>query len=170
MPAPRTAEVYPGGCLVEGTNLSEGRGTTLPFELVGAPWLDECRLAERLRARGLGGVRFRAASFRPMFQKHAGRACRGVQILVEDPDRFAPFETYLALLAEARVAAPDRFAWRTETYEFESDRPAIDFLLGRPGLRQALEDGTSVIDMAASWQPELESFRRARREFLLYGE
>jgi len=168
MPSPRTAEVYPGGCLVEGTNLSEGRGTTLPFELVGAPWLDELSLARRLRDRAPAGARFRAASFRPMFQKHAGRACRGVQVLIEDADLFEPFATYLTLLAEARAADPGSFAWRAETYEFESDRPAIDFLLGRTDLRPALEQGVPVEDLVGSWRAELERFGEMRREFLLY--
>jgi uncharacterized protein YbbC (DUF1343 family) len=168
MPAPSTARVYPGGCLVEGTNLSEGRGTTLPFELVGAPWLDARELAARVRARVTAGLVVRAASFRPMFHKHAGRPCGGVQMIVTDPRRFRPLAAYLALLAEARALAPSEFAWRTERYEFETDRPAIDYLLGRDGLRQMLDDGASVADLERSWAADLAAFGESRRPFLLY--
>ena len=168
MPAPATARVYPGGCLVEGTNLSEGRGTTLPFELVGAPWLDGRQLASRLRQRGLDGALFRAASFRPTFHKHAHRACHGVQVIVVDHGRFRPFASYLALLDEARRQHVERFAWRSETYEFESERPAIDYLLGRPELRALLEAGTTPAEMERRWRDGLERFGESRRSVLLY--
>ncbi len=170
MPTPATARVYPGGCLVEGTNLSEGRGTTRPFELVGAPWLDGTRLADALRSEGLTGASFRATSFRPEFQKHAGRSCGGVQVHVVDPLRFRPFETYLAILREARIQAPDSFAWRREPYEFETDRPAIDLLLGRSDLRPMIEAGAPVDEMARAWREELEEFRSTRASFLLYPD
>ncbi len=168
MPTPQTARVYPGGCLIEGTNLSEGRGTTLPFELVGAPWLDGHALAAELRARGLDGLVVRAASFRPMFQKHAGRPCAGVQLIVTDRERLRSFVAYLALLGAARRLAPSEFAWRTETYEFEDARPAIDYLLGRDGLRGMLENGVSIDDMERTWTDDLRAFDDARRPFLLY--
>jgi len=168
MPAPSTARVYPGGCLVEGTNLSEGRGTTLPFELVGAPWLDGHRLAETLRALGMDGLAVRAASFRPMFQKHAGQACGGVQVIVTEPTGFRPFATYLALVAACRSIAPAEFAWRTETYEFEAERPAIDYLLGQEGLREMIEDGAAIRDLERTWADGLLAFADARRPFLLY--
>jgi len=168
MPAPQTARVYPGGCLVEGTNLSEGRGTTLPFELVGAPWLDGHALAAALRAERLDGLAVRAASFRPMFQKHGGRPCGGVQLIVDDRERFRPFAAYLALLSVARGQAPAEFAWRTETYEFETARPAIDYLLGQPGLREMLERGAPLAEMERTWVDGLRAFAEARRPFLLY--
>ena len=114
MPTPMTARVYPGGCLVEGTNLSEGRGTTTPFELVGAPWIDGHSLAAALNRLSLPGVLFRASSFRPMFQKHAGVGCGGVQIIVSDPALYRPFACYWELLREARFQETGRFAWRTE--------------------------------------------------------
>jgi uncharacterized protein YbbC (DUF1343 family) len=168
MPSPATAAVYPGGCLIEGTNLSEGRGTTLPFELAGAPWVNGLDLAAALRAAGLPGALFRAASFRPMFHKHAGQACGGVQVLIDDEDRFDPFEAYLVLIREARSQDPDRFRWRSEPYEFESVRLAIDLLLGRSDLREMLECGAELREMRESWRAGLKRFEELRRGFLLY--
>lgn len=172
MPTPDTARVYPGGCLVEGTNLSEGRGTTRPFELVGAPWIDaaalEAALGEASDHEGLDGVLFRAAAFRPMFGKHQGRTCGGVQVHVTDRERARPFAVYLALLREMRRQAPDRFDWRRETYEFISDRLAIDLLLGRADLRGMIEAGAAVADMESAWRPGLDRFRVDRERFLLY--
>jgi uncharacterized protein YbbC (DUF1343 family) len=168
MPTPTTARVYPGACLVEGTNLSEGRGTTSPFELVGAPWCDGDRLAASLDDLALDGVLFRPASFRPMFQKHAGCGCSGVQVLIDDWQSFRPFATYLALIAEARRQAPDAFAWRSEPYEFETERLAIDLLLGRADLRPMLESGASLDELELTWSDQLESFGDTRRSFLIY--
>jgi uncharacterized protein YbbC (DUF1343 family) len=168
MPTPATALVYPGGCLVEGTNLSEGRGTTRPFELVGAPWLDGEALARALGAEELPGALFRDCSFRPMFQKHTGSSCGGVQVHVTDREAFRPFATYLVLLREARRLAPDRFEWRREVYEFVADRLAIDLLLGRADLRPMLERGASLAELQAAWAAELEAFLALRRRFLLY--
>lgn len=168
MPALSTACVYPGGGLIEGTRLSEGRGTTLPFELIGAPGLDARSIAVRLRALDLDGVVFRAAAFRPMFQKHGGKTCTGIQVIVTDDAAFQPFESYLAILAAARETAGDVFAWRTETYEFETDRLAIDLLFGNDWLRAGLESGTGLTELADRWQPGLERFRREREGFLVY--
>ncbi len=172
MPTPDTARVYPGGCLVEGTNLSEGRGTTRPFELVGAPWLDGGELARRLedaaRREGLSGFRARATWFRPTFHKHAGRTCSGVQIHLEDRRAFRPFESYLLLLREARALDPSSFAWRTDAYEFVSDRLAIDLLLGRGDLRDKIEREEPIREMERAWSAETERFRADRTRFLLY--
>ncbi|HEX6853416.1 MAG TPA: DUF1343 domain-containing protein [Candidatus Polarisedimenticolaceae bacterium] len=174
MPTPETALVYPGGCLVEGTNLSEARGTTRPFELVGAPWLEPSGLAHALddaaRREGLPGCRFRAAHFRPMFQKHARRSCGGVQVHVTDREVFRPFATYLAVLREARRQDPGAFDWRREVYEFVADRLAIDLLLGKTGLRDGIESGASVPDLEASWRDELARFETTRRRFLIYRD
>ncbi|HEX5042225.1 MAG TPA: DUF1343 domain-containing protein [Candidatus Polarisedimenticolaceae bacterium] len=169
MPTPETARVYPGGCLVEGTNLSEGRGTTRPFELTGAPWLDGAALARVLTGESLPGVLFRAASFRPEFQKHARRLCEGVQVHVADRAIFRPFATYLALLREARRQDPLAFDWRRDAYEFVRDRLAIDLLLGKAGLREMLEGGASTEDMEASWAEDLARFAPERARVLLYG-
>jgi uncharacterized protein YbbC (DUF1343 family) len=172
MPTPETARLYPGGCLVEGTNLSEGRGTTRPFELVGAPWMDAAAFADALSqagdAEGLDGVLFRAAWFRPTFQKHAGHSCGGVQVHLTERGIARPFATFLVLLREARRLAPDRFDWRRERYEFVDDRLAIDLLLGRKELRPMLEGGASLGEMEATWASELARFLRARERALRY--
>jgi uncharacterized protein YbbC (DUF1343 family) len=168
VPTPATARVYPGGCLIEGTNLSEGRGTTTPFELVGAPWIDGERLAAALSSEDLDGALFRPATFRPMFQKHAGQSCSGIQVIVNDPDSFRPFAAYLTLIREARRQSGDAFEWRTEAYEFETSRLAIDLLLGRSDLRPLLESGARLAAMQRLWEDDLDQFRASRRPFLLY--
>ncbi len=169
MPTVETAFVYPGQCLLEGTNLSEGRGTTRPFELCGAPWIDAVALAGRLRAQGLPGVAFRPAWFRPTFHKFASQDCGGVQLHVTDRQVFQPVRTGLAVLAALRELSGERFAWRTEPYEFVTDRPAIDLLFGSPRERQALEAGRPADEMARAWEVEAEDFRRRRQVSLLYG-
>jgi len=169
MPTPDTARVYPGGCLVEGTNLSEGRGTTRPFEWVGAPYLDGPRLARALERRGLPGVRFRPVGFEPAFHKWKAQRCGGVQIHVTDAARFKPFAAYLALIAEARRQAPRHFRWRKPPYEFERVRLPMDLLCGGPGIRRALERGVPITRLETSWRPDLVRFARERRPYLLYS-
>jgi uncharacterized protein YbbC (DUF1343 family) len=169
MPTPDTARVYPGGCLIEGTNMSEGRGTTRPFEWVGAPYLDGARLAAALARRRLPGVAFRPAAFEPAFLKWRSRRCGGVQVHVTDPHRFRPFLTYLALIAEARRQGGRRFRWRRPPYEFEWKRLAMDLLCGGDGIRRALERGRPLRALEASWAPGLRAFARARTPYLLYA-
>ncbi|MBW2276818.1 MAG: DUF1343 domain-containing protein, partial [Deltaproteobacteria bacterium] len=130
MPTVDTALVYPGGCLFEATWASEGRGTTRPFELVGAPEIDGRELIDRLARMKLPGVEFRPIAFRPMFQKHAGASCGGVQLHVNDPVAFLPYRTGVAILLALASAAGEAFRWRTAPYEFVSDIPAIDLLTG----------------------------------------
>ena len=168
MPTPDTARVYPGGCLVEASNLSEGRGTTRPFEWVGAPFLDAHRYAAHLGARQLPGVHFRPARFRQTFHKWAGQLCGGVQIHVTDRRRFKPFVTGLALLASARQLAPRHFAWRRPPYEFERRRLPIDILCGTDTIRRALErrDDLAVIERA--WRQRLARWLRHRTRDFLY--
>jgi uncharacterized protein YbbC (DUF1343 family) len=168
MPTTDTARVYPGGCLIEGTNLSEGRGTTRPFEWVGAPYLDGARLAAALERRGLPGVRFRPMGFEPAFHKWARRACGGVQVHVTDWDRFRSYTTYLALIIEARRLAPRQFRWKRPPYEFEWKTLPIDLLCGGDTTRLAIERGTPLARIEASWRRDLEAFARARRPYLLY--
>lgn len=168
MPTPDTARVYPGGCLLEGTNLSEGRGTTRPFEWVGAPYLDGPRLAAALERRGLPGVRFRPAAFEPAFHKWARRTCGGVQVHVTDWDRFRSFGAYLALIIEARRQAPRAFRWKRPPYEFQWKKLPIDLLCGTDAIRLAIERGTPLARLEASWRPALAAFARARRHYLLY--
>jgi len=168
MPTVDTAFVYPGGCLVEGTNLSEGRGTTRPFELVGAPWLDPWKLARHLNHLGLSGVRFRPVFFTPTFHKHAGAVCGGVQVHVTNRRLFPAFHAYLHLIAAARRQAPERFAWREPPYEYETVKPPIDILCGTDRVRRAIDNGGSLWKLAATWTAPLEAFRGRRRRFLLY--
>jgi uncharacterized protein YbbC (DUF1343 family) len=141
MPTYETALVYPGGCLLEGTNLSDGRGTTRPFELTGAPWVDGARLAQGLSGAGLGGFIARAISFEPTFHKHGRQTCGGVQIHVTDPLAFRPVATYVALIALAHHAHPQEFRFRTEKYEFVDDIPAFDLLTGSAVARERIVAG-----------------------------
>lgn len=148
MPTYETALVYPGGCLVEGTNLSEGRGTTRPFETIGAPWIDGAKLAHRFAALGFEGVRVRPITFRPTFQKHAGQICGGVFVHVTDPLSFRPMATYLALLALAHEQDREKFQFRTEAYEFVDDIPAIDLLTGDGEARALITTGAPPEEIA----------------------
>jgi uncharacterized protein YbbC (DUF1343 family) len=165
MPTFDTAMVYPGGCLLEGTNLSEGRGSTRPFEIWGAPFLDGERLAASMSVEG---AILRPLVFRPTFHKHAGVDCGGVQVHVTDASRFRAYATYARLIAAVRRQAREDFAWRTERYEFVSDRPAIDLLAGGSELRAAVEapdaiDGWLVADSRAA-----TDFLAQRADDLLY--
>jgi uncharacterized protein YbbC (DUF1343 family) len=169
MPTPETALVYPGMCLLEGTNLSEGRGTTRPFELFGAPWLDAHRLAADLSRERLPGVAFRPASFVPTWDKHAGARCHGVDLVVRDPARFRPFRTGLAAVVHARAQAPERFAWRTEPYEFVRDVLAFDLLCGSSREREAIEAGATVSEIGRVFLPEERAFERRRAPYLRYA-
>jgi uncharacterized protein YbbC (DUF1343 family) len=168
MPTPDTARVYPGGCLIEGTNLSEGRGTTRPFEWVGAPYLDAHDYAKALTALRLPGVAFRPARFTPTFHKWAGRLCGGVQVHVTDRARFKPFLSGLALIGTARRLAPRRFAWKRPPYEFERRRLPIDILLGTDGIRPALESGRGLNAIERTWAADLAGWRRRRERVLIY--
>jgi uncharacterized protein YbbC (DUF1343 family) len=168
MPAWETAVVYPGQCLLEGTNLSEGRGTTRPFELCGAPWLDGRILAGRLRDVQLPGVVFRPVYFQPTFHKFAGQLCGGVQLHVTDVAEFRPVRTGLTVLATMRELSQERFCWRTEPYEFVADIPAIDLLCGSDLERRGLEAGVSPAELAEEWQREEQAFRLRRQDVLLY--
>jgi uncharacterized protein YbbC (DUF1343 family) len=170
MPTVTTARVYPGGCLVEATELSEGRGTTRPFQLTGAPFVDPKRLAAKLNARRLPGVTFVPTYYRPQFQKHRGALCGGVELLVSDPAAFASYRTGVELLATLRRLWPDDFAWREAPYEFVADRPAIDLLTGGPDCRQAIESGDGLDDWIAGWPADEAAFREERRAILLYPE
>jgi uncharacterized protein YbbC (DUF1343 family) len=168
IPTVDTAFVYPGGCLIEGTNLSEGRGTTRPFELVGAPWLDGHALARALAAERLPGVGFRAAAFTPTFQKHAGALCHGVQLHVSDRARFPAFLTYLLLIHHARRQDEKRFAWRDPPYEYEHEKLPIDILCGTDRVRRSIEQGVSPKRLAPGLRKDAAAFRRRRRDYLLY--
>jgi len=168
MPTVDTAFVYPGLCLIEATNLSEGRGTTRPFEIIGAPFLDGHRLAERLASYQLGGVAFRSLAFRPSFHKFAGQVCGGIQVHVTDRACFEPYRSGLAILRELYALCGDGFRWRSEPYEFVSDRPAIDLLTGSDAIRTGIERGFTLDELEATWLPAQRRFAERRQPYLLY--
>ncbi len=168
MPTLDTATVYPGTCLLEGTNISEGRGTTRPFELVGAPWIEPFQWARALEAESLPGVAFRPAYISPTFHKWSGQACGTVQIHVTDQETFKPFLTGVALVLTARRLWPEAFDWRREPYEFEQERLAFDLLAGTDKLRAMIEEDSPLQDIEESWQKDLEKFSKERERFLLY--
>ena len=168
MPTFDTALVYPGACLMEGTWASEGRGTTRPFELIGAPGIEGRSLVEILENMNLPGVVFRPATFKPGFQKHAGQICSGVQYHVVDQERFLPYRTGVAMLLALKVVAQDAFCWRTQPYEFVSEKPAIDLLAGSAEIRRGVDAEAPLEDLADTWKAGEETFRDARRELLIY--
>jgi uncharacterized protein YbbC (DUF1343 family) len=168
LPTLDSAIVYPGAVLFEGTRLSEGRGTTRPFELIGAPWIDGDRLADAMNGLGLPGVHFRPAFFEPTFQKHAKETCGGCQIHVLDRQKFRPVQTAVQLMAEFRRQDPARFPWREPPYEYEHDKEPIDILYGSDQLRLTLDAAGDVDALVSSWEPDEAGFRRTREPFLLY--
>ena len=168
MPTPATALVYPGLCLVEGTNVSEGRGTTRPFEIIGAPFLDGHRLAQQLASEELPGVRFRPLTFRPTFHKFAGQVCGGVQVHVVERTAFRPYLTGVAILRALFAVGGKAFAWRTDPYEFVTDQPAIDLLTGSAAVREGIEAGLALAELAATWSKSEAAFAERRRSVLLY--
>jgi uncharacterized protein YbbC (DUF1343 family) len=168
IPTLDTAVVYPGAVLFEGTMLSEGRGTTRPFELIGAPWIDGDRLSDAMNVRQLPGVHFRSVFFEPTFQKHARETCGGCQPHVTDRQAFLPVRTAVALIEEFRKQNPSRFAWRQPPYEYELEKQPIDLLYGNDRLRATIDNGQDLNALVASWRPEEDAFRRLREPFLLY--
>jgi len=168
MPTLDTAIVYPGMCLLEGTNLSEGRGTTRPFEIFGAPFIEPDILIKRLREFKLSGVVFRPMSFFPTFQKHAGKLCGGAQIHVIDRNKFKPFKTGAAILKAVRNLYPEQFRWKEPPYEYETKKMPIDILAGTDRLRKDIEKGESLKNMESWWYSETKTLEKTRRKYLLY--
>jgi uncharacterized protein YbbC (DUF1343 family) len=168
MPTLETAIVYPGTVYVEGCAFSEGRGTTRPFEINGAPWIDSHQLAGRLNEAGLPGVSFRPHSFMPTFQKHVGELCHGVQLHVLDRDRFRPVQSGIGLIKAIHDLYPESFAWQSPPYEYVYDRLPFDVIAGGTTLREQIEAGMELDDIAASWRADEARFREQRRPYLLY--
>ncbi len=169
MPTVDTALVYPGMCLLEGTNLSEGRGTCRPFEQFGAPWLQARAVAQALLALQLPGLAVRPVSFTPTFDKHQGVSCAGGFLHVVDRAAFRPVRTGLAVVTAARGLAPADFAWRADAYEFVRGTPAFDLLCGTDSVRLALEAGASFPDTARLLDDAAQAFVERRRPYLLYA-
>jgi len=163
-----TTVVYPGTVLFEGTNVSEARGTTRPFELVGAPWIVAERFADAMNRRELPGVFFRPVIFEPTFHKHAGKACAGVQIHPLDRQTFRPVEAAVALIEAFRAAGPDQFRWKDPPYEYELEKNPFDVLAGSSELREQIESGVPAREIARSWRPSVDAFMKVRERFLLY--
>jgi uncharacterized protein YbbC (DUF1343 family) len=168
MPTVETAVVYSGTVLFEGTMVSEGRGTTRPFELVGLPGVDAERFAEAMNRQDHPGVHFRPAVFEPTFQKHAKTSCGGCQIHVLDRGRFRPVAASVALIAEFRRIAPAAFAWRRPPYEYEHDKEPFDILAGSSTLRTEIEREVAPAEIAESWRADEQAFAGLRLPYLLY--
>lgn len=170
MPSLDTATVYPGMCLLEGTILSEGRGTTRPFEIFGAPFIEPDSLVKKLREFKLPGVVFRPLSFEPTFQKHNRRLCGGAHIHVTERGRLKPFKTGVAVLKAVHDLYPDHFQWKNPPYEYENEKMPIDILAGTNKLRKGIEEGEDLGRMEAWWREECLRFdRTVRKTFLMYG-
>ncbi|HKH70937.1 MAG TPA: DUF1343 domain-containing protein [Vicinamibacterales bacterium] len=169
MPTLDTAIVYPGTVLFEGIMLSEGRGTTRPFELVGAPWIEAERFARDMNGLGLSGVYFRPAVFEPTFQKHAKQACGGCQIHVTARHLFKPVLVGVALAGMFWRTNPSKYAWRQPPYEYEHGKMPIDILAGSDALRKQIEANMPATDIAASWRADEDGFRAVRERFLMYS-
>jgi uncharacterized protein YbbC (DUF1343 family) len=169
MPTLDTAIVYPGMCLLEGTNISEGRGTTRPFEIFGAPFINPDFLVNRLKEFRLSGVFFRPMYFQPTFQKHMGELCGGAQMHVTDREKFRPFKTGVAVIKAIHSLYQNQFAWKQPPYEYEYKKMPIDILAGTARLRQDIKNGLSLDRMEAWWQEECREFeRKIRKRYLIY--
>jgi len=168
LPTPASTQVYPGQVLWEGTNVSEGRGTTQPFELVGAPFIDVPNILATLEAADIPGAVFRPAVFEPTSNKWQQTACNGFQIHVTDPHRYRPFATTLRLLQAVILHHADQFEWQPPPYEYEFDRMPIDLIIGDRTIRKRLEKLEPLEEIEASWQGELDQFKKISKEFQLY--
>jgi len=169
MPTLDTATVYPGMCLLEGTNFSEGRGTTRPFEIFGAPFIEPGTLVKKLEEIELPGVVFRPMYFQPTFQKHAGRLCGGAQIHVIGRSKFRPFKTGVAVIKTVHDLYPEHFAWKRPPYEYETKKMPIDILAGTERLRKDIERGEKLDRMEERWEEESSQFdKEHRKKYLIY--
>ena len=168
LPTLDSCTVYPGMVLLEGTNLSEGRGTTRPFELFGAPYVDPYVLTRTLDRLALPGVTFRPCHFEPAFQKHAGELCGGAQVHVTDRDAFRPVEAAVSILRVVKDLCPDDFAWRPPPYEYETEKIPIDMLWGSDRLRLAIDENQTPTEIMAPVRADLDEFDELAEPYLLY--
>jgi uncharacterized protein YbbC (DUF1343 family) len=170
MPTASTALVYPGQVIWEGTNISEGRGTCLPFEIFGAPFIEPEKVIYKVNESiRIPGCFLRPILFEPTANKWAGQPCQGFQIHVTDPQTFRPYRTSLALLQAIMLLYPDKFKYKQPPYEYEFDRLPMDLILGNSALRKALEQGGKIDDLEKGWQKELADFEDLRRKVFLYN-
>jgi len=168
MPTIETATIFPGTVHVEGTQMSEGRGTTRPLELIGAPYINAAEYSAHLNKIGLPGVYFRATHFLPTFQKHVGQVCGGAQIHVTDRHAFEPVLAGIAMIKVAYDRYAENFQWKNPPYEYVSDKNPFDVIAGTRALRDSIEGGESLADIQVSWKEGIEKFKRIREPFLLY--
>lgn len=168
MPTPLSALVYPGQVLWEGTNLSEGRGTTQPFEIFGAPYLDTARIEAEIPASRLEGVHLRPLAFEPTSDKWEGQLCHGFQLHIIDPETYRPYTTTLALARAVATVHRDSFKWKEPPYEYELERLPFDIIAGDPSIRSAIEGHGSLDDLEKMWLEDIQRFKRIRVPYLLY--
>jgi uncharacterized protein YbbC (DUF1343 family) len=170
MPSPDTALVYPGQVIWEGTNISEGRGTCLPFEIFGAPFFDHDAILRKAEENvSLTGCFLRPLIFEPTANKWSGQACKGFQIHVTNPATYRPYRTSLALLQAVMLLYPEAFQYKKPPYEYEYERLPMDLILGDGQVRLALEQGHDIMDLEKSWQQDLDAFEKLRQEIFLYN-
>jgi uncharacterized protein YbbC (DUF1343 family) len=169
LPTPESTLVYPGQVLLEGTNISEGRGTAQPFELFGAPYIDGAKIKSALEKKQLPGVVFRPVLFEPTSNKWQENPCHGFQIHVTDPTRYKPYATSLHLIREIMSNHPEQFEWKSPPYEYELERMPIDLIIGDSGIRRRLENLDPIEEIEADWQEGLNQFKEIRRKFQLYN-
>jgi uncharacterized protein YbbC (DUF1343 family) len=170
LPTPTSALIYPGQVLLEGTNLSEGRGTTQPFEIFGAPFLDTARLESWLSDQLIQGVHLRPLAFEPTSDKWESQLCKGFQIHLIDAEAFRPYRTALTLLQAVISAHPEAFQWESPPYEYELEKLPFDVITGDPLVRKAVEELEPLEDLEQSWAEDLRDFEEIRRPFLLYDQ
>ena len=168
MPSFETAIVYPGMCLLEGTNVSEGRGTTKPFEIFGAPWIDPSTFVETINKKKLPGLNFRPTYFIPTFNKFKNKLCGGAQIYITSKKRFDPVSMGLEIIKTIKNLYPDKFKWRKPPYEFEKHKLPFDILIGNSWIREAIEKNKSITSIKKTWQRDLNKFKKIRKNYLLY--
>ena len=168
MPSPVTALVYPGQVILEGTNLSEGRGTTLPFQLCGAPFIDPYQLKRKVQQRKLPGILLREVFFQPTFNKWQNEVCGGLQIHLTDSKIFKPYVTTLAIIQDIISLYPDHFSWREPPYEYEREKMPVDLIIGDKNLREEIEQQKDINELENSWQKELEDFKELAKRYFLY--
>ncbi len=169
LPTPESTLVYPGQVILEGTNLSEGRGTTTPFELWGAPYLKPEPLLEFLADKKLSGLVLRASRFTPSFDKWQGESCAGFQIHLTNPETYRPYTTSLTLLQTVVTCHGEEFQWISPPYEYEFNHLPIEIILGSTDLHTQLEAGVPIEELERSWEPQLKEFRQLRGPYLLYS-
>jgi uncharacterized protein YbbC (DUF1343 family) len=168
MPSIDTSVVYPGQVILEGTNLSEGRGTTKPFELFGAPWLNPEEILATIEKAALRGAILQQMTFRPTFNKWQGQVCHGFHLYVTDRKAFKPYRFSMALLSAVIKTCGAKFAWSDPPYEYVSDKLPIDVILGDKSVREQIQAGRSILDLEKEWAGSLHKFMKLRSKRLMY--